>query len=431
MLSTLSIGQRLNEEIFQGLFVGHIMKEEIIIKMKDYSGFSTHSLIQIDSTFFRSDGVKTIILAHKLFNTDGWIASGLKSTDPAPNEQINLAQPIWKYHSQKNYFFEVDSAGHVIYTFSFDQTGKIITYFNDGYIPDTSPPAIFEYSYNKNGLLEYVQAHNRFFGVANEWRNACALKFKWRDSTLKEIQYHNLYRQTGEWILSEERIKDFPLIEPVNETKRQKIISIGNQAKRKIDSILSSFPNDTLLTNCYWRNSPFEFYHDSVYQNSCPYLVLKIPNNIILSDTIDDVIRYIWLLPDGHSYTFYTKDKKLIKVMPYHHPVSVRNEENKRVTYPLTVSCYRINRKSYLYEEYLEIPEDDEITSFYDASYISYKKHAVLTPENLETYLMNHFCWYDQEFKSFMHERIYLNYSDLFSNYQKAYENMLQLIKNN
>lgn len=423
-------GQGLSHDVTKLLFTGHIMDETMIMKLKQSTDLTTHSLTQIDSTFFRSDGLKTMILAHQSFNTEDWVASGLKSTDPAPNYQPQLAGPIFKYRVEMNYFFEIDAAGHVIYFFNFDQFGNIIplSYYSNSL--NAEPTAILAYYYNENGLLTYAQAHNRFFGIADEWGNASLLKFKWEDHVLEKVEFHNLYRKTGEWTIGQS-IKDIPLLDPVNDKQYKKTYSFAEKTKRSIDSVLNNFPTDSVLTHCYWQNYMYRFLHDEDTSGSCPYLLYRKSSSVVLSDTIDRVIRYIWLMSDDHSYTFYVQHKKLIKVVPKAHHVYIRNEENERLAYPMIQACYRLGKKGYCFEEYLDIPYEVSTSSYYVSSYVNYKNTELIYPENLEEEVMEDFCWYEHEFSSFMKERVHLKNNHLFSNYQKAYENMLQLIKNN
>lgn len=421
------LGQELNYDVTKLLFTGHIMNESMIMKLKEYPDLSTHSLTQIDSTFFRSDGVKTLILAHKSFNTKGWVASGLKSTEPTPNYQPQLAGPIYKYRVQMNYFFEVDSTGHVLYFFNFDQFGEIIPLSYSENALNAIQTAILEYYYNDKGRIEYAQAHNRYFGISDEWGNASLLKFKWKDTTLQKVEFHNLYRKTGEWIIGQ-CIKNIPLLEPVSDNQYEKITSFAEKTKRSIDSVLHDFPADSVLTNCYWQNYMYQFAHDEVNAGSCSYLLYKKFSSVVLSDTIGRIIRYIWLMPDDHSYTFYVQHKKLIKIIPKVHSVYIRNEENKRLSYPMIQACYALGKKDYYFEEYLDITDDVSTSSYYISSYVNYKNAELVYPENLEEEVMDDFYWYEHEFNIFMKERIHLENNHLFSDYQQVYKKMLEMI---
>lgn len=277
-------------------------------------------IIFIDSALFSSEtNGSTVLILNTTLDYSDWIRREfgedipidvVNSIDPFYTRNISRNTHTVKRESGVNYMYEFDSLGRTIHLRSTDVNGNLCPMESMGSTinycaKEDNSPALIEIYYEKDKIsfIDHYTCNYNF--SESKFSSGGRMKILWRKDNLREIQFYKCYRMVDSWS-PRHGLAKVHLTHPMKERKAKKLIERLERNKLIVAKELSAFPPDTVLLysdykDMYWNPNP---------EN--PYLIQKIFSTYVLSDTVNSVIRYIWIQGDAITDIIYVKNGEII-----------------------------------------------------------------------------------------------------------------------
>ena len=327
-------------------------------------------VIFIDSALFSSESNgSAVLILNTPFDYKKWIKGELE--EMSRNNKLYrelsrdsldtvLIRPSISTYNH-NHYYEFDSLGRTIRRMVLDENGYTPNDF------DGLSPTIIELCYNEKGQLVGVD-HIRSDMALGQSKHSDGgrMQILWKGESLREIKFYNSVRQVDSWS-QQKGFESIPLTPVLSKKKQMLLIDKLDNHELYIRNELKEFPPDTVLI--YSRFT--DFYGNPDTTNK--YFVKKHFFSWVLSDTVNSIIRYIWLQSDGIVDIFYVKNHEVIKAQHIS-------------TFGKSLTIYPLNKKAYLFlvESNLNGYNGPPSDCILDKVVYAYKKSRIVLPEDWE-----------------------------------------------
>lgn len=269
-------------------------------------------IIFLDSALFDSEpGNSTVLILNQRFDYKTWI---LREYGELPyfdeNGSRMKKRTDFANNRMGNDYYEFDSLGRTIRVGGLNVNGGFTNYkmvSPPSRCDPESSPMMFLFWYNEQGQIGWADnvGCRNGFGQYLAWYNAGRLKIDWKNNEIKKLYFHNNAREIATWTPKKEwKLTEIaPSFRPKAMFKHEEKMQLNYS---EVEESLKGFIGESELINNY--------YSASWHMDSSSNIFVTYPRPAILSDTVNGIIRFIYLGYDSETDIYYAKDGELLKV---------------------------------------------------------------------------------------------------------------------